>query len=107
MAKKVTKKREKKAEKATPRRVEKGNHFRNNYLETSVDRLLEMVKRRGRVKVSEAAKSFNVPESTVEEWGKVLEEYGFIKLHYPPIGKPVLKVLKNYVEKKPVIEKIK
>ncbi len=105
MAKKVSKKR-KAVRKPKPRR-RAVNNLKNNYLETNVDRLLEMVKRRGRIKISDAAKSFGVPESTIEEWGKVLEEYGFIKMHYPPLGKPILKVFKNYVKKKPVIEKIK
>jgi len=63
-------------------------------LVTDIDRLLEMVKEFGEEKVPDAAKKFNVSESQIEGWGRILEEFGLIKMHYPPIGKPVLKKLK-------------
>jgi len=64
-------------------------------LETNIDMLLELVKEKGSVKFSDAAKKFNVPESKIEEWGNILEQYDLVKLHYPPIGMPMLKILKE------------
>ncbi len=69
-------------------------------LETDIDKLLALVKEEGSIKFSKAAKKFNVPESKIEEWGKILEEYKLVKLHYPPIGDPKLEILKEKHAKK-------
>ncbi len=69
-------------------------------LETNIDLLLKLVKEKGSVKFSEATKKFNVSEDKIEEWGKILEEYKLVRLHYPPIGIPLLKILKEKHGKK-------
>jgi len=69
-------------------------------LETDIDKLLALVKEEGSIKFSKAAKKFNVPESRIEEWGKILEDYKLVKLHYPPIGDPKLKMIKEKHAKK-------
>ncbi|MBN2330778.1 MAG: CBS domain-containing protein [Candidatus Aenigmarchaeota archaeon] len=64
-------------------------------LETDIDKLLVMVKERGSLKFSVAAKEFQVTTDRIEEWGKILEEYKLVKLHYPPIGDPTIKIFKE------------
>ena len=64
-------------------------------LETDIDKLLAMVKTEGSLKFCEAAKRFDVPESRMEKWAKILEEYKLVELHYPPIGDPVIKIVKE------------
>lgn len=56
-----------------------------------MDRLYDMVMRRGKVKVSDAAKEFNVHEAQIEEWAKMLETNGLIDIHYPAFGRPELR----------------
>jgi hypothetical protein len=81
---------------------------KTQYIETEIDRLYKLVKERGSIKVSEAAKNIGVSEDTVRKWGEVLEEHKLIELHYPIAGKPSLgirrpKLLKGkrVKEKKP------
>jgi len=84
----------------------------NEYLETDVDKLYEMVKRNGVIKVTEAAKRLKVKIEQVEEWGRILEEHDLALLHYPPFGDPVL-ILRKFkptkiktkrkIRKKPLI----
>ena len=78
--------------------------FRNKngkeiFLETSVDRLLQEVGKRGRVKASVLAGIFKVPRSKIEEWGIILEEHKLIDMHYPPFGEPTLMLKKPEVKK--------
>lgn len=83
------------------------------YIETEIDRLYKLVKERGSIKISEAAKKIGVSEDTVRGWGEVLEEHKLIELHYPIAGKPSLgirrpkllkgKKVKEKKEKKPGI----
>ena len=65
------------------------------YLETNADRLLKMVNRKGELKISEAAKSFGISESKIEEWGNILEEHKLVRMHYSPIGDPKIISLKQ------------
>jgi Na+-transporting methylmalonyl-CoA/oxaloacetate decarboxylase gamma subunit len=82
-------------------------------IETSADRLYEMVKQKGSVRLSEAAKELGVSEETVIKWGEILEEHRMIELHYPMAGKPRLGIIKPKLrrgvkekkEKKPGIPK--
>jgi CBS domain-containing protein len=57
-------------------------------LETNIDCLLSMVKEKGTVKLKDAVKEFGVEPERVEKWGRILEEYNLVELHYPPIGDP-------------------
>ena len=69
-------------------------------LETDIDKLLAMVEEKESLKFSAAAKEFKVTPERIEEWGKILEEYKLVKLHYPPIGDPTIKVFKEKHAKK-------
>lgn len=60
-------------------------------VKTSMDQLLDMINDKGSVKISDAAKKLKIKDKQIEEWAKVLEEHGLIEVHYPAIGKPVLK----------------
>ena len=64
-------------------------------LETDIDKLLAMVKDKGSLKFAGAAKEFQVTPERIEEWGKILEQYKLVKLHYPPIGDPTIKIFKD------------
>lgn len=54
--------------------------------ETNIDRLYKLIIKSGCVKVSDAAKMFNISKEQAEEWGRVLEGHGMIELDYPAIG---------------------
>jgi flagellar biogenesis protein FliO len=68
------------------------------YLETDIDELYEMVKKKGLLKVKSAAKKFRVKREQIEEWGRILEEHDLAILHYPPFGDPVI-ILKKFKPK--------
>lgn len=72
-------------------------------IETDVDKLYDLIRNKGIIKVNEAAKILNTNVDQVEEWGKILEEHKLIRLRYPPIGEPVL-ILKRFTSN---TEKIK
>ena len=62
------------------------------FVETNIDKLYKHIKEKGKVRVTEAAKMFDVKAEKIEEWGKILEDHDLIELHYPAIGKPILKI---------------
>ncbi|MBI5159071.1 hypothetical protein HY992_03040 [Candidatus Micrarchaeota archaeon] len=51
-------------------------------ISTGVDNLIKLVYARGRVKLQEASNVLSISPSVVEEWSKVLEEEGIIRLEY-------------------------
>ena len=65
------------------------------YVETAVDKLLRMVREKGKVRMKEAAKAFGVPKEQIEEWADILEEHKLILVHYPPLGDAIIKVRKE------------
>jgi hypothetical protein len=64
-------------------------------VETDIDRLYELVRDKGIVKLAVAAKKLRIDEDRIEAWSRVLEEHKLIKLHYPPVGDPVM-ILKKF-----------
>ena len=60
------------------------------YLETDADKLYKMIEKQGKVDVKEASAALKVPQERIEEWGGILEEHKMSKMHYPPVGTPVL-----------------
>jgi hypothetical protein len=60
-------------------------------VETPLDELLQLIMNKGSVKISDAARQFNVKEGQIEEWARILEQHDLIELHYPTIGRPTLK----------------
>ena len=49
---------------------------------TGVDALVRLVKEKQKVELREAASLLNIPENTLEDWARVLEEEGILKLEY-------------------------
>lgn len=64
-------------------------------LKTNIDRLLSLVKMKGSVRLKDATKEFGVEAERIEKWGRILEEYKLVKMHYPPIGDPKILILKE------------
>lgn len=57
-------------------------------IETPVDKLVILAKRKNGITSSEAAKLLGVSESQVEDWVRILEGHDLLKLEFPPIGEP-------------------
>lgn len=64
-------------------------------LETDVDRLLKIIEKSGSIATDDLAKILKVSEEKIEEWGRLLEEHGLIRMEYPAFGRPVLKAVKK------------
>lgn len=58
-------------------------------IETGVDRLVNLVKRRGKIALQDAAKELGVSLDVIEEWADFLEEEGMISIEYK-LTKPYL-----------------
>ncbi len=63
-------------------------------IETSLDTLYNLVSKKGTVRITDAAKTMHVNVVQIEEWARVLEVHNLVEIHYPAVGKPVLKVKK-------------
>jgi DNA repair exonuclease SbcCD ATPase subunit len=74
-------------------------------IETQIDELARLVSERKKVTVRDAAKILKTDEPQIEEWVRILEEYGFVELIYPALGEPQI-ILKE-VNKKDSIKKEK
>ncbi|MEE9323906.1 MAG: hypothetical protein V3U72_05185 [Candidatus Aenigmarchaeota archaeon] len=86
--------------------IEKTNTKVKERIETDIDKLYELIKDRGILKVKVASRKFRIDAEQVEEWGRILEQHKLIKLHYPPIGDPVL-ILKKFKSDMEEIKKLK
>ncbi|QLJ52837.1 MAG: hypothetical protein Sv326_0662 [Candidatus Fermentimicrarchaeum limneticum] len=51
-------------------------------LSTGVDSLIKLVRERGRVELREAAVELGISQGVIEEWAKVLEREGVVKIDY-------------------------
>jgi hypothetical protein len=71
---------------------------------TSMDQLVELLKDRGAVKVSQAAEELDVDKGHIESWAKMLEKANAIELHYSVIGGAVLKKGKDFDS---IVQKVK
>ncbi|MFH1222201.1 MAG: hypothetical protein V1492_03895 [Candidatus Micrarchaeota archaeon] len=49
---------------------------------TGVDALVKIVKLNGRIELSVCAEELNLPSDTLEEWARILEEEGILKVEY-------------------------
>jgi len=72
----------------------------NKTIETDVDKLYDIVELKGMINIADAAKKLRVSPEQVEEWGRILEEHKLIRMHYPPVGEPVLILRKTKTAKK-------
>ena len=73
-------------------------------IETGVDKLVRIVKERGRIELAEAASQLGVSASVIQEWVDFLEEEGIISVEYS-LTKPFL--VERKLTKKEVDEKAK
>ncbi len=74
----------------------------SSIIETGVDKLVNIVKERGRIALSDAAKELGVSTTVVQEWVDFLEDEGIISVEYK-LTKPYLverKLTKKEVEVK-------
>jgi hypothetical protein len=62
--------------------------FRESQSKTDIDILYELLKNYGTIKVSAAAKLFNVENDKIIEWCNILEVGDLASLNYPQIGEP-------------------
>ncbi|MBN2478141.1 hypothetical protein JXB01_02505 [Candidatus Micrarchaeota archaeon] len=92
--------------------------FDDLLISTGVDALIRLVKQKGEVENTLAAKLLNLPEETVNEWSQILEEQGIIKIKYKftktyltwaePTEAEIKKEIKTFKGKKSEItEKVK
>src|SRR3989338_6064714 len=54
----------------------------DSLIETGVDKLMELVKKKGKVTFHEASNELGVSPNLIEEWAEFLEEEGLINLDY-------------------------
>ena len=62
--------------------------------ETDFDRLLLLIEKYEKLKFSDVAKIFGVSTDKVEEWATILEQHKILKIHYPALGEPELRIEK-------------
>ncbi len=60
-----------------------------------LDKLLEIVARKGKAKRSEIAKEMGITPQEVERLGEILSKHGIIRMRYPFLGEPVLEMVKK------------
>ena len=57
--------------------------------------LKRLVDEKGKIKLTDVSRYFGISKELAEEWGRILEEHGLVKLHYPAIGELELQKWKN------------
>ncbi|MEM3399660.1 MAG: hypothetical protein QXP42_02405 [Candidatus Micrarchaeia archaeon] len=57
-------------------------HFGKVLISTAIDALIQLIQKRGRVEVEEAAGELEISPITLEEWARLLEKEGKIKIEY-------------------------
>ncbi len=67
-------------------------------ISTDFDKVLLLVKKNGKIKLSDAVKELNLPSERITVIAEVLEENNLIKINYPPIGEPILLALEVNIE---------
>jgi len=62
----------------------------NGKIHTGVDAVIKLVRERGRVTLSEAARILNMDKRSLEEIVRILDEQGIVKIQYTFVGEKVL-----------------
>ncbi len=70
-----------------------GETIGTDVVETSIDRLFDLVKTYGEITAKDISKKMNISEKQIEKWAKILEEHGLIKIDYSTIG--TIKLIKK------------
>jgi len=73
--------------------------MKDNVIETSIDEFIQVLKKKGKIGVSEAADFLNATQKQIEPWLNILEENGFIEIKYPVIGEPKIVIKPTAPEK--------
>lgn len=55
-------------------------------METTIDRLIDIIDKRGSVNTYNLSKELGVSMERIESWAKILEDRGLIEIEYPLIG---------------------
>ncbi len=55
---------------------------------TVFDNIVSIVENDEELEFKDAAARFNVSTDKIEEWAKILEEHGLVKIYYPAFGSP-------------------
>lgn len=66
--------------------------FSRNGLTTYLDEILDIIKKKKKVKIRRIAKRLGIPKSKVLEYCEIMEEEGLIELKYPLIGSPLAEI---------------
>ncbi len=63
---------------------------------TPIDRLLELVRKKKRVRIDDKlANKLGVNKTQIEEWAMILEDHNLVELHYPTIGGPEIRAIEK------------
>jgi len=71
----------------------KGASFGVAY-QTDIDKLLDLVNKKGKVSLGEVVKTFGVTKVEAENWGKILKDQELVTIYYPTVGDPELRCKK-------------
>lgn len=63
-------------------------------IETQIDKLIDLLSKKRKIPLTEAARELNISESQLETWVSTLEDNGVVELKYPVLGQPEI-VLKG------------
>lgn len=65
-------------------------------VETSIDELHQLVQKYGKLRIDDKlTHRLGVNRSQIENWALLLEEHGLLELHYPAIGEPEIRKVKE------------
>ncbi|MCD6371829.1 MAG: CBS domain-containing protein [Candidatus Aenigmarchaeota archaeon] len=59
-------------------------------IHTQIDEMVDIIDKKGRVPLEFLAERLKLPIELVEDWAKILEEQGMVRLEYPPVGNPIV-----------------
>ncbi|MEM4366653.1 MAG: hypothetical protein QW035_00785 [Candidatus Anstonellales archaeon] len=83
------------------------DNFDELLITTGVDRLIKLVKEKGRIDIESSSKLLNISPNNIEEWANILEQEGILKIEYR-LGKVFLVwVTKSKEEVEKEIDKFK
>ena len=80
--------------KVSPEKEKKKKIVGGKKVHTPIDRLLELVRKKKKVKIDDQlAKKLGVKRSQIEEWSIILEDHHLVELHYSAIGDSEIRAL--------------
>lgn len=85
--------------------VKQMNFMKDNVIETSIDELIQTLRKKKKMGISEVADFLNATQKQIEPWLNILEENGIIEIKYPVIGEPKI-VIKSTAPEKIDIKKL-